>query len=127
MPNELQLIEKLPAISDRALVRPDRNILRWSILFAPRQYKGNYREIWRTTKNGQVGVIIGKLRNRKGEEVAIGFLIVADLKTFLALVHIWENAGKPTNEPVFCTLTNLLSLMRRSDGQKNFENLQRSL
>ncbi len=112
-----KLIENKP-IANEALVKSELNLEKNKI-FTVSTFKGRSREI---KDNEGLKITVGKMPD--GTET--GILTTNHFKIYLALVELWELAGKPINEPVRFTTYKLIKRLSLSDsGGQVYERLKR--
>ncbi len=113
--------------SRKSLIRPDRNILRWSALFTTSKFKGKSRELHFETTQGSVGVVVGRHTTGKNEVIEIGVLTAIELVSLCTLIEHWEKAGKP-EEPIRYGIREFISDSGKiSFSHKNYTNAYQSL
>jgi len=109
---------------NRELIRPERNIESWPI-FSTSNAPQKSRELKR--QDGTEKVVIGKLKNDRGEDTEVGILRTFDLKCFYALVRLWEVEGKPHEKPVGFSLHEIAEILERSWSGRTHQEIKSSL
>jgi hypothetical protein len=109
------------------IVRSELN-LEQNPVFTVSNYRGKSREIItkRRLPSGEVNeskIIVGKTVD--GFEV--GVLTTNHFRIYLALIKLWEEAGRPINEPVHFTTLKILKAIGLSDTGPNYETVKRTL
>lgn len=113
----------LTPLRDKKIVRSELNIEKWPI-FTTSSFKGKSREFSRevTTGDGKTlsqKVIIGRIADKE-----VGVLRTFEMKGFYALVKIWEEAKKPTNQNVSFSLHQIAEILRREWGRTTYRQIQ---
>jgi hypothetical protein len=112
------------ASKKKDLIRPDRNLEKWPI-WRPSRSRAKLRarsfERESTLPDG----------NKVVSKVEIGFsqkgvLNTFDQKVFYALIKIWENKGRPTEQVVF-SLREISKILKKKWGTKNINYIKDSL
>ncbi len=108
-------------------VRSELNLEQNSI-FTVSTFRGKSREIVvrDTASTGETTerrAIIGKTID--GAET--GVLTTNHFKLYLALLELWEKAGRPIDEPVHFTILKIIKCLRMFDSGANYEMLKRYL
>lgn len=110
-----------------SLVRSELNLEKNSV-FTVTTYRGESREIITTEKNprGEViekQIIVGK--TAEGKET--GVLTTNHFKIYLALIELWEKAGRPLNEPIHFTGYKLIKRLNLADTGEAYKRTKRWL
>ena len=110
-----------------AIVRSELNLEKNSI-FTVSTYRGKSREIKQTEKlpTGETierTVIVGKTK----DSIETGILTIYHFKVYLALIELWEKAGKPVNETVHFTIYKLIKRLDLSDDGRTYEKVKVAL
>ncbi|MFC1718382.1 hypothetical protein ACFL6S_32300 [Candidatus Poribacteria bacterium] len=109
------------------LTRSELNLERNSI-FTVSTYKGNSREVSIIEKGPN-----GEIRERKAiigrtvQGIETGVLTTQHFKVYLTLTKIWEEAGRPVNEPVRFTILKIIELLGIVDAGPNYEMIKQQL
>ncbi len=105
-------------------VRSELN-LEQNAVFTVSNHKGKSREIIiEDTANGiKRQVIIGKTI----DGIETGILTTYHFKLYLALLEIWENAGRPTDKSVHFTILQVIKRLGIADAGTNYERIKRQL
>jgi hypothetical protein len=108
------------------IIRSELNIEKFP-LFTTSQFKGKSREYTREerTSLGEIQkrtVVIGKIAGNE-----IGILRILDLKCFYALVKIWEEAGKPSDESVSFSVHRISKILGKSWSGRSYDQIKGSL
>jgi len=103
---------------DKSLVRSELNLEQNSV-FTVSTYRQASREVFIKNSTGDMErkIIIG--RTADGKET--GILTTYHFKVYLALLDLWEKAGKPTNERIHFTILNILKRLGMTDSGSNYE------
>ena len=109
------------------IVRSELNLEKNSI-FTVSTYRGKSREIKQTEKlpTGETierTVIVGKTK----DSIETGILTIYHFKVYLALIELWEKAGKPVNETVHFTIYKLIKRLDLSDDGRTYEKIKVAL
>ena len=109
------------------LVQSELNLEK-NVIFTVSAYKGKSREIIHTDKlpDGSIikrTVVIGKTKSG----IETGILTIYHFKIYLALVELWEKAGRPANTPIHFTTYKLLKRLDLSDDGRTYERVKTAL
>lgn len=109
------------------LVQSELNLEK-NVIFTVSAYKGKSREIIYTDRlpDGSTikrTVVIGKTKSG----IETGILTIYHFKIYLALVELWEKAGRPTDTPVHFTTYKLLKRLDLSDDGRTYEKVKVAL
>lgn len=126
VPDELQ-DQHLAQQDQNRFIRSELNLERNSV-FTVSTYHGKSREvvIRKTTPTGEISeskVIIGKTI----DSVETGVLTTHHFKLYLALIKLWEGAGRPINDPVHFTILKIINLLGMINSGSNYELIKRQL
>jgi len=117
--------EKKPKPSPE-IVRSELNLEK-NAVFAVSTYRERSREVIRTyeTDSGSMErrVVVGRATD--GSEV--GILTTTHFKLYLALLELWEKAGKPVSQPVHFTVLKLIKRLKLVDSGNNYKNMLKSM
>lgn len=125
--SEHQLTKKGDHPFQRALVRPDQNLLRWSALFTTSKFQGDSRELFFDTEKGRIGVVVGRHKKKNGDVVELGVLTVPELVSLCTLIQRWELDGKPQGDVAYSFAEFIRDSGKSSDGKKNYVKAHQSL
>jgi len=119
--------EETPKKFPSLMVRSELNLEQNSI-FTVSTYKGKSREIIvkETTSTGQMSerrAIIGKTAGG----VETGVLTTYHFKVYLALLELWEKAGRPIDQRVHFTILRLTKRLGMKDSGEEYKRLKRWL
>jgi hypothetical protein len=109
------------------VVRSELNLEQKSI-FAVSTYQGmsrelTFREKLPTGEEIDQKVIIGKT----GDGIETGVLTTNDFKVYLALLELWQKAGRPINEPVNFTTLRLMKRLKLADSGSEYDQIKKWL
>jgi len=115
-----------PAKGSPEIVRSELN-LEQNAVFTVSSFREKSREVIRAyrTDAGTVErrVIVGEMPD--GSQV--GVLTTTHFKIYLALLELWEKAGRPVNQPVHFTVLKMLKRLKLADGGTNYQTVARAL
>ncbi|MDW7988378.1 MAG: hypothetical protein RMJ65_06740 [candidate division WOR-3 bacterium] len=109
------------------VVRSELNLEQKSI-FTVSTYQGLSRELTfkeklPTGEEIEQKVIIGKTV----DGLETGVLTTNDFKVYLALLELWQKAGRPINEPVNFTILRLMKILKLTDSGSEYEQIKKWL
>jgi len=119
---EQQIIPK----EKRKTIRQELNIEKWPI-FTTSTFKGKSREFSREITLGNGDRIKRKVTIGKTQEGEIGVLRIADYKIFNALIKLWEEVGRPSDEDVNFTIHNIAKALKLQWGRSTYKHLHKAL
>lgn len=112
--------------SQKAIVRSELNLER-NAIFTVSTYKGDSREIvsQEKTEGGIIErkIIVGKTK----EGMETGVLTITHFKIYLALIELWQKAGRPVQEPVFFSIHQLIKRLGLTKSGRTYDQIKRGL
>ncbi|MEM4723523.1 MAG: RepB family plasmid replication initiator protein [Candidatus Hadarchaeum sp.] len=126
-PENLQLKTETKKKAGSLIVRSELNLEQNSV-FTVSTYRKKSREIVvrETAPTGEITerrAIIGKTAGG----VETGVLTTHHFKVYLALLELWEQAGRPLTEPVHFTILKIIKRLELVDSGKNYQDIKRLL
>jgi hypothetical protein len=111
----------------RLTVRSELNLEK-NAIFTVSTYRKKSREvvIKETGSGGKVAertIVVG----RTAEGVETGVLTTNHFRIYLALIELWEKAGKPINDPVHFTVYKIIKRLDLRDDGRTYAGIKRSL
>ncbi len=115
------------AMKQRSLIRSELNLEK-NAVFTVSTYKKKSREVSVEARgsNGKIAkrvMVVG----RTAEGVETGVLTTTHFKVYLALVELWERAGKPINDPVHFTVYKVIKRLGLQDDGRTYGIIKRKL
>jgi hypothetical protein len=109
------------------IVRSELNLEQNSV-FTVSTYRKRSREIVikETAPTGEIierRAVIGKTAGG----IETGVLTTYHFKVYLALIELWEQAGRPINEPVHFTILKIIKRLDLGSSGKNYQDIKRLL
>lgn len=108
------------------IVRSELN-LEHNAVFTVSTYRERSREIIRTYKTDSGTIERRVVVGRAPDDSEVGILTTTHFKLYLALLELWEKAGKPVNEPVHFTILKLLKRLKMVNSGNNYKNMLKSM
>jgi len=112
---------------EKSIVRSELNLEK-NPVFTVSTYKEKSREVIfkETGPKGEVTerrIIVGKT----AQGVETGVLNTYHFKVYLALLELWDKAGRPVSEPVHFTILKILKRLGMKDSGEEYRRLKRWL
>ncbi len=116
---------KVSETNDRSIVRSELNLEK-NCIFTVSTYREKSREVTRreVRRDGEIverRVIIG----RTADGVETGILTTHHFKVYLALIELWERAGRPVGDKVCFTTLKLMNRLEMKDSGEEYRRLKR--